>query len=731
MPPEGVTSHPGGSIAAIRFRLKGRRSAAWIAIALAAALVSLPAIAIATLSLPTGAAPASALPPPVRPSASRTNLVSTPDTALHPSEASPVAGPGWEALSHASNGVSPSDVQLAVSPDYIVEAVNSALGIFTKEGRSLANTNLSVLFSSGSDLVGDPRILYDAFSGRWFVSAGDFSRGQVLLAVSKTGDPTGNWSAHRVPSTPSSSCLDQPILGVGTWNVIVSVNVFSSCTVPPFTFQGSQYWVLNKTDMVAGAANPASWTSLRNTAQFSVHPVRMESPSPVQYMVSTLWDAGSAVSVFLQSFAVTGSPPGAVEVAVTDHQMATAQLPPPAPQRGSFYNVDTGDFRIADALWSRGVLWLAFNDQCRTPFYWTACARLIEFDTEANAIVQDFWVSSTLRDYFYPAIALDGSGNLAVVVGVSSTNDYPGLLVTGRLRDDPAGEFQPPLAVKSGSGPEESGCSASENRCRYGDYFGASPDPADPTRVWLAGQFARGTTAGWGTYIFPAHIEAMLTLNYTVDTGSPPSNGPRLHYVRNGTVVAGQIGPTHTTFLADPGTSWQIDSSFLSPSGDARYLARPSEEEHLHGIANRSSVTSLAYQLQYPVSMDVVSGGGSIAYAFDSTTGTVESGTNATFFVFPGTVVTLTARPSSLLYSFSGWSGDLTGPAATQAVTVGERQSIVALFEPNWALIAAIVTTGAIAAVAPAVLVHRRRRKAKPPAFESIIPPPPPMNPPP
>ena len=704
--------------------LKAGWSPAWVAIVLAIALAGLPAAAVVHPAAQDGGT-ALAFPSTVRSSAPSV-LGASGSRGLVPSEASPVPGVGWEALSHASNGLSPPDVQVAVGPDHIVEAVNSALGIYTKLGASVTNTNLSTLFSSGSDLVGDPRILYDAFAGRWFVSAGDISRGQVLVAVSKTGDPAGNWSTYQVPSVPTSSCLDQPVLGVGTWNLIVSVNAFSSCTSSPYTFEGSQYWVLNKTDLVAGVANPATWASIRNTVQFSVHPVRMESPSPTQYMVSTLWDSGSPVSVILQSFAVTGSPPGNVQVMASDHQMAaTAQLPPPAPQRGSFYNLDTGDFRIADALWSRGLLWLAFNDQCRTTFSWTACARLIELDTEANAVLQDFWVSSTLRDYFYPALALDGYGNLALIVGVSSSNDYPGLLVTGRLRDDPHGEFQPPVPVKAGSGAEESWCSSSNNRCRYGDYFGASPDPTDPTRVWLAGQFARGSLAGWGTYLLPVRIKAMLTVNYTVDSGAPPPNGPILHYIRNGMAVAAQVGPAHMTFLADPGTSWQIDSSFMSSSGDARYLVRAADDENLHGVANRSLVLSVAYQLEYPVSVDVTSGG-SVAYASNSTTGTMESGKNGTFFVFPGDVVTLTARPSSLLYVFAGWSGDLTGSAPSQSVTVGESQSIVARFAPNWAFIAAMVTVGAIAAVTWAVFLRRRRRRAKPAAVEPSTPPPPP-----
>src|SRR5438309_2324298 len=589
--------------------LKAGWSPAWVAVVLAIALAGLPAAASVHLAAKDGGT-ALAFPATVRSSAPSV-LGASGSRGLVPSEASPVPGVGWEALSHASNGLSPPDVQVAVGPDHIVEAVNSALGIYTKLGASVTNTNLSTLFSSGSDLVGDPRILYDAFSGRWFVSAGDISRGQVLVAVSKTGDPAGNWSTYQVPSVPTSSCLDQPVLGVGTWNLIVSVNAFSSCTSPPYTFEGSQYWVMNKTDLVAGVANPATWASIRNTVQFSVHPVRMESPSPTQYMVSTLWDSGSPVSVILQSFAVTGSPPGNVQVMASDHQMAaTAQLPPPVP-------------------------------------------------------------------------------------------------------------------VKAGSGAEESWCSSSNNRCRYGDYFGASPDPTDPTRVWLAGQFARGSFAGWGTYLLPVRIKAMLTVNYTVDSGAPPPNGPILHYIRNGMAVAAQVGPAHMTFLADPGTSWQIDSSFMSSSGDARYLVRATDDENLHGVANRSLVLSVAYQLEYPVSVDVTPGG-SVAYASNSTTGTMESGKNGTFFVFPGDVVTLTARPSSLLYVFAGWSGDLTGSAPSQSVTVGESQSIVARFAPNWAFIAAMVTVGAIAAVTWAVFLRRRRRRAKPAAVEPSTPPPPP-----
>src|SRR5439155_16763261 len=94
-----------------------------------------------------------------------------------------------------------------------------------------------------------------------------------------------------------------------------------------------------------------------------------------------------------------------------------------------------------------------------------------------------------------------------------------------------------------------------------------------------------------------------------------------------------------------------------------------------------------------------------------------------TFFVFPGNVVTLTARPSSLLYVFAGWSGDLTGSAASQSVTVGGSQSIVARFAPNWAFMAAMGTVGAMAGATLAVVLRRRRRKGKFAAAEPGTPP--------
>ena len=646
-------------------------------------------------------------------------------------DASPVLSTGWNAISFVPAGLTPPDVQVGVGPNHVVEAVNIDLGVYSKQGVSVATYHLPLFFETGSDDVGDPRIQYDTLSGRWFVTVGDFTTGQVLVAVSKSEDPTLGWSTYRVPSSTSSLCLDQPILGVGTLNVIVSVNIYSSCTSPTYTYNGAQFWVINKTDLVSGVLSPSVWASSLYVADFSIHPVRMEGRSPIQYLVATLWELSNDTSSVFQLFEVSGSPPGPVLISETDHSITMAGLPPPAAQRGTSYWLDTSDFRIADAVWSRGVLWLGFNEGCQgvSP---TACVRLIEVDTSAKAIRQDFRLSSASRHYFYPALALDAAGDLAILTGYASGNDYPGLLATGRLSGDPTGVLQPMVLVKAGIGADLSYCDTNTTQCRYGDYFGASSDPSDPTQLWFAGEFGRGNPLRWGTYISSVRVKAMVTLNYSVDSGAAPTIGPNLHFVRDGTQASAAIGTDPTTFLVDPKTAWQVDSTFTTPSGQARYISQTSDAPNLNGVADRSLSNSFRYKVQYPLAIDV-SSGGSVVYTSNSTTRSVASGASEIVYVFAGDSVDLTAVPTSIFWVFTGWTGDLTGSAASNSIAVGEPRSIVARFAVNWALIAAICAVIVIAVVTTTVYLHRRRRRARPPLIAPIpqVPPvPPPPSPP-
>src|SRR5438309_2281749 len=122
-------------------------------------------------------------------------------------DVSPVLGTGWNALSFEPGGLTPPDVQVAVGPAHVVEAVNIALGVYSKEGVLLVTYGLSTFFATGSDFLSDPRIEYDCLRGLWFVTIGDFTTAQVLVAASQSTDPTLGWSIDRVPSSATSECL--------------------------------------------------------------------------------------------------------------------------------------------------------------------------------------------------------------------------------------------------------------------------------------------------------------------------------------------------------------------------------------------------------------------------------------------------------------------------------------------------------------------------------------------
>src|SRR5207237_7602041 len=165
---------------------------------------------------------------------SGTRTVAVPDgkpnaPGLIVQDLSPVLRTGCDALSFQPSGLTPPDVQVAVGPAHVVEAVNLALGVYSKEGVPLVTYDLSTFFATGSDFLSDPRIQYDGLSGRWFVTAGDFTTGQVLVAASMSSDPTIGWSIYRVLLSATSECLDRPILGVRTFTVTVSVPVYSDC----------------------------------------------------------------------------------------------------------------------------------------------------------------------------------------------------------------------------------------------------------------------------------------------------------------------------------------------------------------------------------------------------------------------------------------------------------------------------------------------------------------------
>src|SRR6266852_6704944 len=97
----------------------------------------------------------------------------------------------------SAKGYAPSDVNLAVGPNHIVQTVNVRLAVYSKSGALLSGpTNLTTLFVplGGNCKAGasDPIVNYDRLADRWVISdVGIGSTFSECVAVSKTNNPTG------------------------------------------------------------------------------------------------------------------------------------------------------------------------------------------------------------------------------------------------------------------------------------------------------------------------------------------------------------------------------------------------------------------------------------------------------------------------------------------------------------------------------------------------------------
>ncbi len=604
------------------------------------------------------------------------------------------------------NPAVPPDVQVAVGPNHVMEMVNTLAETWTKAGSPVTTLDLHGFFGvSTGDTITDPKLLYDAPSQRWFASIADITSGVVILAASATNDPTGPWRAFSLPA--STSCPDNPFLGISADKVTIAANDFSTCPSAG-TFAGAQYWIVNKADLLTGA-NPRYSRLGPDKTTLGVSPVQSLSPTTTQYMVSV----STAPSNTLKLLTLTGTPPGSVTLSTLALSIRPTTAPPKAVQEGTSFTLDTGDGQALGSLWFRGRLWLSLDDAC-TPAGDTqprSCLRLILVDTGNGTVKQDFDYSRAAAYYFYPALGIDASGDLVVTFGTSSVAGYPALMVASQLLGDPANTLQSPTVLRAGSAPYSTGCTSGV--CRYGDYFGAASDPADPSLVWVAGEYAGAS--GWVTRIAAVGLTASLTVSYEVRGGGSGYGVPVLYYSYKGIARTAILNATPTTYALDPGTPWNVTDPLGGSSATERWYSPVSG-----GLAASAQTLRLVYSRQYPVLVQVEPAG---AGAVFPPTG---------WFNASGTL-NLTASPG-FGWVFVGWNGSglgsYTGPNATASVTLGGPLVERAEFAPGpfytqWPFLVGVL--GALIALVLLGLYRRRGQERTPP----YLPPGPPLPPPP
>jgi hypothetical protein len=193
--------------------------------------------------------------------------------------------------------VEPPDQGLCAGNGFVIDTVNLAVQVYSASSFTPASSvvplaalvgfpiaqQFGVSHVGGGYILSDPRCLFDAGTGHWFISflylggRDVFSRGgpfplgpnvwgAEFVLASTGGSPTGSFNIYMIdvssdPLAGNCPCFgDQPLLGADANTIILSTNEF-----PIFTggFNGAQAYLFDKLAMAHGA--PAA-----NVAHFNI-----------------------------------------------------------------------------------------------------------------------------------------------------------------------------------------------------------------------------------------------------------------------------------------------------------------------------------------------------------------------------------------------------------------------------------------------------------------------------
>jgi hypothetical protein len=413
-------------------------------------------------------------------------------------------------------GCQPPDVNAAVSPTQIAEAVNLRLQVYSTSGKSLCGVSLNTLAGTTGPLS-DPRIMWDTVHKRFFmdfipVPTADTDTPAEYLLATKTASACGSWFVYRMTFSggafPAGSLLDYPYLGQDnststTYSfggaILSSTNNFCCSSNSFGTYEGSTAFAIPKFPVYNGQG----FSFRAFTVVFSTAPVT-PAGVPMKTAVNTYFLAGVPGSGYDLYVMTHSSDPGST----TLNLQAAISAPWNRPSRrvnqpGTTQTLDPLDGRI---VWSpaRAGPWVYFThgvDRSGFPSVQYGAVNL-----KANTVQTAAASHSATSDDFNPSLGLFPTGTNTVRIwlnwaytdspnGVPTTDVVNGVLPGTGLPNLAGTDFQ---LIK--------GFTTTSNS-RFGDFSSVQVDPVATSSTCSLGKTAVlaqqyfGSNGQWQTRI--------------------------------------------------------------------------------------------------------------------------------------------------------------------------------------------------------------------------------------
>ena len=514
--------------------------------------------------------------------------------------ATPAVSFSFDSLDFDDNGSAtgfvfiPPDPIAAAGPNHVVNVINVMVAFYQKDGTEIFTDDLEDFFADPSGGGGcamnldtfpfDPKVIYDQYEDRFLIvvlEQTDTPRtSRIFLAASTTSDPTDPWICTVINSNvamPQSHFADYPGFAVDDQAVYITANMFRFGFE---TFGGVRLWIVDK-GVTNGFYNGQA-ASVELFDPYAAGVTGIEVTTQPAHMFGT---APANVGTFLVSYSGLSETGGggdeAVQVVRVDDPLGTPTFTqefvfvndiedfptafPDAPQLGGATPIETNDRRALHAVWRDDSLWMTTtivpksgdDDAGEATAHWfqlnTSPLSPITLLDQGNIGGEDI---APQTHTFFPAIAVNSAGDVAIGFSASGQNIFPGSYYTFRQPVDDPGITNGSEVLRAGLDRYVRTFGGARNR--WGDYSGIAVDPADQC-FWVYNEHAilrdnppTSDDGLWGTayeYFCPPCSQSFdLTANQWKQIALPCDVG-------TSNTVADVIGDDLT---GEYGTAWRL-----------------------------------------------------------------------------------------------------------------------------------------------------------------------------
>jgi hypothetical protein len=403
----------------------------------------------------------------------------------------------------------PPDTDGAVGPNHIVELINDHYSIFRKSDGVRLNpvTDRDVEFwnQAGIPIVDppgltDPRVIFDKSSQRWFAAeltypflGPNIIPNDVLVAVSKTSDPTQGWRGYRIAGTDPGTnpgdagffTVDYPTLGVNAQGVYITTNNFDTDS----NFVSVSMFAVNRSDLISGKTPHIGRFSGLDPSVYGLtqQPVIQTGTSAGQELLLSVPLDSPSDHLLLTTLTADGPSPQVLSVPVpTYSDPASGGLQPDGSQSLETLDrrFDGSVSRVNNDIWAvHAVDALYGADNHRTAIRW------YRIDANTGTLGDTGTLSDASHDYIMPSIAANNAGS--VVIGFSRTglDEFPSAYAAVGHTAKGKTTFDSPLLLKAGEGLYHF-IPAQPEFDRWGDFSATQLDPKDPNTFWTFQEWA-------------------------------------------------------------------------------------------------------------------------------------------------------------------------------------------------------------------------------------------------